>query len=76
MAEDWVCVATVPDLKAAEVLVQALRSAGIEAMLDPSGAEPWSAGQLLSLRVVVQRSREADAKRVLQRVNRRNGHSG
>ena len=76
MADEWVPVTTVPDLKAAEVLVQALRVAGIEAMLDPTGAEPWGAGQLLSFRVVVQRSREAEAKLVVQRVSRRNGHSG
>ncbi|MDO8531306.1 MAG: hypothetical protein Q7T26_03925 [Dehalococcoidia bacterium] len=76
MPDEWVSVATAPDLQAAEAIVRALRSAGVEAMLSPSQSGPWDAGWSASFQVVVRKGQEDAAKAALERSGRRNGHGG
>jgi len=76
VAEEWVSVATAPDLQAAEALVRALRAAGVEALLTPSQSGPWDAGWRASFQIVVRKSQEDAAKSALERSGRRNGHGG
>jgi hypothetical protein len=62
--DPWVSLATAPDQISAEMLIEALRDAGIPARISPGDVQSFLGLSNRPCRVLVDRSRLADAEQI------------
>lgn len=62
----WVNLTTAPDQISAEMLIETLRDAGIPARISPGDVQSFLGLSNRPCRVLVDRSRQADAERILR----------